>query len=512
MKTNTILAVVLALVSAHAVGQGEIKAPQQPLLGTYVTDTGPSLKTGCTFRSGGPLLIDVPVPFVVNPAEVNANGYLIDPEKLIKNNVIKRQVMVTFPAYDVDDLATYSGIAPEIDTITFNGKTYAPGRMKGINNQWVMQTIQLDVKELKFGPNANQLRIDIDTGNVGVTEAWCTAVDWVSVKIDVAAPYVLAHGIASDSTTWNEANAPGVLAYLNSLGVRHPFECGTPFECTKNSPFSVTRNGSVISNGKELGDAIWTWLQTMKADRVNIIAHSKGGLDAQAMAANNKKFMVLSLSTLSTPHMGSVLADLGVLELEKVKHYDSIENSGADPRRMVNAYLNDFWMARFYDDSPKEPGLDDLQTSAYQPAVTQNFRGAGTGIAHMYSIGGNANLNNNADIDGNEANGMGVGGSESLWNPAWHVLREYSSAQAIQCKVTPGVVWGTNSTLVFSATTVSTPQENDLAVSVNSAHPDYSESLGVDVGVGIGNVNANHTTIKSAANVKTIIDKTITLR
>lgn len=489
----------IALLSMQVFGATRIEPPKElqgkDALGTYLVDTGAGLDTGCTYRSGGPLVISVPIPEVVNPKYIDSNGYLTDSQKLIKNKVIgSQQVDIFFPSFDIDNEATglNQGESPEIDIITFNGKTYNPSKMAGKNNEWVMQRFTIDIKELKFGPSAkNELRIDIDTANVGVGELWCTAVDWVAVDFDVSAPYVLAHGINSDLTTWDDASAPGVLNYLDELGVKY-------------NRFSVTPNGSAENNGKDLEKKILPWLKSMKSDSVHMLAHSKGGLDSQAMVAqttNKNEFKVLSLSTLSTPHMGSVASDLSLLELGKIDHYDKIENSSADPNKWVNAYLNAAWVGIESGLAPARPGLDDLKTSAYSSALSNRFRG---NIPNTYSIGASADINSNGELDDSEANGMPVFGSEKLLRSAWHVIRDYSSAQFVRVDTRKGTIYGTNKVLVFSTTTAPTPQANDIMVSETSANPSYATPL--------GNVTANHSSIKNAAAVEALVARTITLR
>ena len=494
MKITLFLMVAFATITVHA--QTTRIPPPKETLGTYVIDTGPGLDSGCTYRSGGPLLIDVPVPPVVNSSEIGADGFLKDPAKLIASKVIGATAYIRFPAYDVDDKATglTAGQSPEVDKISFNGKKYGTGVLAGFNNKWAYQQFEVPISELKFigGVNGiikNQLRIDIDTANVGVGELWCTAVDWVAVQIDVAAPYVLAHGIASSAATWDESDAPGVITYLNRLGIRW-------------TRFSVEPSGSAIGNGDALATNVASWLAEMKADRVHLIGHSKGGLDAQAMAAQTQKFKILSLSTLSTPHMGSVVSDLTILELRKKdENLDAIQNNSPDPNGYVNVLLNQTWAAVAIGQAPKKPGLSDLRTSAFAEAFSRGFRG---NISPTYSIGASADANNDGSLNASEANGMPGGGLTTLFNSSWNVMRLYSSAALVRIVTTPGRVYGTNRTLEFSTTPAATPQDNDIVVSQASANPSYAQSL--------GNVVANHSSIKSAVNVRTLVEKTITLR
>jgi hypothetical protein len=74
----------------------------------------------------------------------------------------------------------------------------------------------------------------------------------------------------------------------------------------------------VAANGNALDGFIPGIVKSFGVDSVHLVAHSKGGLDSREYLArfqpgHQKEFTVLSYTTLSTPHNGSVLADLLVL-------------------------------------------------------------------------------------------------------------------------------------------------------------------------------------------------------
>jgi triacylglycerol lipase len=70
----------------------------------------------------------------------------------------------------------------------------------------------------------------------------------------------------------------------------------------------VARLGSVAERARELA----TFIEAIKAPRVNVVAHSMGGLDARwAIAKLGLANKVASLTTVGTPHHGTPLADLG---------------------------------------------------------------------------------------------------------------------------------------------------------------------------------------------------------
>jgi len=69
--------------------------------------------------------------------------------------------------------------------------------------------------------------------------------------------------------------------------------------------------GDYESNADILHETIENILQETKSEKVNIIAHSKGGLDSRyCIWKYNYGDKVASLTTVSTPHHGAVLADL----------------------------------------------------------------------------------------------------------------------------------------------------------------------------------------------------------
>ncbi|MBQ7375096.1 MAG: alpha/beta fold hydrolase [Clostridia bacterium] len=67
--------------------------------------------------------------------------------------------------------------------------------------------------------------------------------------------------------------------------------------------------GTIENNGVQLKDFIYRVLDSTGAEKVNIIAHSKGGLDSKYMISElGMEEKVASLTTLCTPHKGSLIA------------------------------------------------------------------------------------------------------------------------------------------------------------------------------------------------------------
>lgn len=67
--------------------------------------------------------------------------------------------------------------------------------------------------------------------------------------------------------------------------------------------------GTIADNAAQLKDEITAILKKENCEKINIIAHSKGGLDARYMISTlDMDICVASLTTLSTPHHGSGLS------------------------------------------------------------------------------------------------------------------------------------------------------------------------------------------------------------
>ncbi len=97
--------------------------------------------------------------------------------------------------------------------------------------------------------------------------------------------------------------------------------------------------GTTETNAKQLKEEIFHILSETGAEKVNIIAHSKGGLDSKRMIKElGMEAYVASLTTLCTPHKGSPIAT-NLLRLPKWM------------LAIINFWLN-FWYRLFGDKHP----------------------------------------------------------------------------------------------------------------------------------------------------------------
>ena len=72
---------------------------------TFVVDDAPGLDTGCTFRSGGPLVFEIPV-----------DRFIGDVDKLLAGGAIEKNAFLRMPAFDVD-FDGAPGFPPERDRV-----------------------------------------------------------------------------------------------------------------------------------------------------------------------------------------------------------------------------------------------------------------------------------------------------------------------------------------------------------------------------------------------------------
>ncbi len=509
-----VLSTLLTPITAFAYTSSPFD-PGEEALGTYLVNSGPGLDTGCVFRSSSPLLISLPVPQVINPAVLNSDGTIKSSKiaQLIKDGVIGSKAVISFPVYDIDDKANVTEIEPEVDEIYFNGELIKT--LSGTNNLWTDDSLLIDIEKLRFGQD-NEIRINIDVANS--SNSWCMAVDWVKVEFDVTSPVVLVHGIDGDAGTWSSDD----LEALNQRGLHYKVveldgsapQFSPTGSCAQTYPNQASytgKNGRSHCNARELDSEISDFLDPLKAKEVSIIAHSKGGLDSQALQYTGPEYEIVSLSTLSTPHKGSVVADMTVIRKERG---DELQNSGLDPNNYIANYLSNLNLGITFGIGPQMPGLLDLKTQAYYSELSAGRRG---NIAKTFTIGASADNNNNGIIESGEDDEINSAGflsrsiMQNLWNLLYYVdsIKEVSSF--IEERTVPVYAGGVPTYITYkvrvyqyASTPTVTGRPNDLAVTTNSANPSYGTSL--------GNVHNNHSTVKNPNALNIVLDKILSLR
>jgi triacylglycerol lipase len=146
-------------------------------------------------------------------------------------------------------------------------------------------------------------------------------------------PVILAHGIAMRDREVASAPWGRIPRILRENGVEIYFG-------------NTDAWGTIESNAEMLKATVDKVLKETGKEKVNIIAHSKGGLDSRCMIW---KFdyggKVASLTTISTPHHGAVLADM-ILNLESL-HTQAAKKTLEDLVKLYHDIYPDIYTAGY---------------------------------------------------------------------------------------------------------------------------------------------------------------------
>ena len=180
--------------------------------------------------------------------------------------------------------------------------------------------VQIDTQYIKFAqrgatgqpstPAVNRIGATLD-----VSQSNINAVDGIlffgALSLKAMSPIILVHGILTDQT-WFTAN--GFNVPLDQAKV--PYVVATKPNSQSLDP------GTIPDTGATLDSVVPSLAAEFGATKVHIVAHSKGGLWSRyflkyGLVSTNvvapptpANFGVLSLTTLDTPHDGSILADV----------------------------------------------------------------------------------------------------------------------------------------------------------------------------------------------------------
>lgn len=133
-------------------------------------------------------------------------------------------------------------------------------------------------------------------------------------------PIVLAHGIAPFDAAYRPLLNAGLRKGLVALGqppdkfdyfkgIASHLRRQSYTVCVSQVPFAA----NISERASSLQVQINAILDQTKADRVHIIAHSMGGLDARHMIVDGEMAnRVATLTTVGTPHRGTSFADVGL--------------------------------------------------------------------------------------------------------------------------------------------------------------------------------------------------------
>jgi triacylglycerol lipase len=150
-------------------------------------------------------------------------------------------------------------------------------------------------------------------------------------------PIVLAHGVGRFDALWNtvlradDSDDPRIDKLHYFKGIRTMLKARGYTVCHSR----VAWAGDVKTRADDLKENLLRILQETGARKVNIIAHSMGGLDARHMLFDDREKgriheRVASLTTISTPHDGSPFADWALQHFPQLP--DVFQKVGLDLR------------------------------------------------------------------------------------------------------------------------------------------------------------------------------------
>jgi triacylglycerol esterase/lipase EstA (alpha/beta hydrolase family) len=401
-------------IQSLAAPPGPVTSPIKPESVTdwrFVVNGGQGLDTGCTYRSGGPLKITIPIDRVVGgDGAVDSQGSLINAQYLVERGVVGKYATLRMPVYDID----LAGSPPEIDRVLFNGHPLPI--LTGEDGTWKLNTFSVPIEWVHFARRApgsnptaantrgiNVLEIQIDTASPSGEQNWCMQVDWAELTFQAMYPVVMVHGHNNyggffDSRGFTQVFKDQKMPYDNSITM---------------SSAIPNDNGSIESHGAYLASRIPAIAAEFGSKHIHIIAHSKGGIDTREFLTKvPSNFGVLSLFTISTPHGGTVLADYVM-----------------DAREANIALSEDMYrveMARWYPYNANDEGFKQMRVGRMQDFNNKNLAVLPSSFTvdgetlpmHGFALGADANVDGSTNIFGqpiitdNELEGIpSLGGS-----------------------------------------------------------------------------------------------------
>lgn len=283
------------------------------------------------YRSESPIEFTITVDRVVG--RTDSAGYLLEPDQLIQNGIVSAKGHLQLLVWDVDEDYSGTEFVREIDKVYLNG--HYIGNLSGANETWSVSRLDFDVRYLKFAqptcgeygdvggyqhldachtaptPVQNTIRIDIDTGNTTVEEPWAVEVDWSAISFEAARPILFVHGKGG-------SNNGGGYDYWDKYDGQYYFNFRGKFSAD-GFLTAITENrlggeAFIAENASRLKLIISELKTRYGVRQINIVAHSKGGLDSRGYISDsslNSANDVAALVTLASPHHGSYLADVG---------------------------------------------------------------------------------------------------------------------------------------------------------------------------------------------------------
>lgn len=450
MKLYLSALIVAFVITLTVFGQ---EAPPKKTDSTYVKDSGGGLNA--LTCAGQSVIFEIPIKRVVAPtdSEGKVSGSEAEIEAMINNGVIPRYVTLRMPVKDVDDqLEELPNCTPrERDQVLLNdqniGKNNEIVYLTGVNTGWHTVEFEVPVQRVRFGvfQNGQYVREGINRIEIKVspdappytcgntTVNWCATVKWGSISFKALYPVIMVHGYSSNGAFWatnrNVAGQPQA-----SKKFIQPFVEGK-YLYDNSIDFQDQGKAALAVDSAKLMSEIERVAGLYNVKHVHLIAHSKGGLVSRDFISKYKqgKVAILSLTTISTMHYGTVMADFPVDLVESIvlaalfSGQDVLSGLGLEAAAIVAAFKGQS------NDATRNMRVKHVQNTFNPNNVlppSMEVDGESSNVRY-FSIGTDANRNSRSFTGGTDPVGDPIGAptiqiAESTGSPFGRFIAEQS--------------------------------------------------------------------------------------
>lgn len=242
----------------------------------FIADTGEDLDK-YLFKERSPLTFNIDIKRYFG--EVDSEGRLQNLSAMIENGVIEETAILRLRVWDVDDDYQGTRFQPERDVVKINGHVL-PEPLSSGDDTWDTVSYSVPVEYLRFpelgsgSTRANKIEILIDEDNPLEDRVWAVEVDWAIFQVKGLRPLVLIHGYRGSPSSWDN-----FVGYLNKNHISYCLP-GDGTTCGNKDP--IDGKGCIRDNGNAINGVVEDALDRFGVSKVNLVAHSKGGLDARS--------------------------------------------------------------------------------------------------------------------------------------------------------------------------------------------------------------------------------------